>query len=461
MNESLNNAADQVLLQTGVQLDDGRDSTNRKNMLLLIQLRWIAVIGQMITIGVVQLVLDISLPLLPMAWLLAALVVLNLLSLAWLKRQGAVSSRALLHALMLDVLGLTVQLYLSGGATNPFIGLYLLQVTLGAVLLNAYAAWSLVSLAAAGLLLLTQMYQPLDLTQHAVADLVNLQVVGMLVCYGLDAALLVLFITRITRNLRQRDEHLAELKQRAAEEDHIVRMGLLASGAAHELGTPLASVAVILGDWRRMPTVADQPELMADIDDMQAAVQRCKTIVTGILMSTGETRGEAPELTTVNDFLDDTVNEWHTARPAACLHYHNHFGVDVSVVSDSTLQQAIANLLDNANEASPEWIELKVLHDHDSLVLQVADAGPGFAPQMLSEFGKPYRSTKGRLGSGLGLFLVVNVVRKLGGTVTARNRAEGGAVVTVVLPLELLRMDDESMNEATSDTTGPDAGSGA
>jgi len=231
------------------------------------------------------------------------------------------------------------------------------------------------------------------------------------------------------------------LKQRAAEEDHIVRMGLLASGAAHELGTPLASVAVILGDWRHMPKLRADEELMADIEEMQANVQRCKSIVTGILLSAGEARGESPTVTTVNEFINETVQEWRNARPAANLKYRNIFGSNVSIVSDSTLKQVITNLLDNAFEASPDWIEFRIERHDASLMLQFTDAGPGFVPEMLHELGKPYRSTKGKIGGGLGLFLVVNVVRKLGGSVSAINRSAGGAVVTVTLPLDKLRVE--------------------
>jgi two-component system, sensor histidine kinase RegB len=419
-----------------------RDSANLKNMLLLIQLRWIAVLGQIATIAVVHFGLRIALPLTAMISVLAALIALNIVSLIWTRVGSGVTRRMLQAALILDVLALTAQLYFSGGMSNPFSGLYLLQITLGALLLNVRLTWSIVSLVAACLLLLTQFYLPLALGGATANEWRILQTTGLLVCYGLDAALLVVFITRITRNLRERDERLAELKQRAVEEDHIVRMGLLASGAAHELGTPLASVAVILGDWRRMPTVADQPELLADIDDMQAAVQRCKAIVSGILLSTGEARGEDPAATTVNAFIDETIREWRAGRPAARLSLRNEFGADVRIVSDSAIKQVLANILDNAYEASPTWLELTVRHDRDDLLLEVMDAGPGFAPHMLAELGKPYRSTKGRLGSGLGLFLVVSVVRKLGGTVTAYNRepsdAPGGACVSVRLPLDVL-----------------------
>jgi two-component system sensor histidine kinase RegB len=414
-----------------------QDTTNRKNMLLLIQLRWIAVVGQIVTIAIVQLALGIVLPLSTMALVLGALVLLNGLSYLWLRGRTEVSNRALLLALMLDVIALTVQLYLSGGATNPFTGLYLLQVTLAAVLLDVAFAWTIVVIAAMGFLFLTQFNLPLVLTRASAPDLFTLHLFGTFVCFLLDAVLLVFFLIRITGNLRSRDARLAALKHQAAEEDLIVRMGLLASGAAHELGTPLASVAVILGDWRRMPEVRRSPELSADIDEMQAAIERCKAIVTGILKSAGEARGDAPTITTVNTFLGDIVKEWQAAMPGATLRYRNLLDEDVSIVADSTLKQIVFNLLDNAFEASPHWIQLTATREGETLSLEVRDAGAGFPPEMLEHLGTPYQSTKGR-GGGLGLFLVVNVVRKLGGSVTARNLAERGAAVSLSLPLQAL-----------------------
>jgi two-component system sensor histidine kinase RegB len=264
-----------------------------------------------------------------------------------------------------------------------------------------------------------------------------LHVAGMVACFLLDAVLLVVFVTRVSENLRVRDERLAALRQRAAEESHIVRMGLLASGAAHELGTPLASLSVILGDWKRMPAIADNEETRQELDEMQLAVSRCKSIVTGILMSAGETRGEEGGATTLGRFVEDIVGEWTAQRNTPVLTLDNRL-VDetMRVVFDTVIKQAIFNVLDNALEASPKWVGVVAEKRGGSLVIRVSDAGPGFPAGMLAEIGRPYRSSKGKPGGGLGLFLVVNVLRKLGGSVSARNRAAGGAEVTLELPLE-------------------------
>jgi two-component system sensor histidine kinase RegB len=113
----------------------------------------------------------------------------------------------------------------------------------------------------------------------------------------------------------------------------------------------------------------------------------------------------------------------------------------VPVIFDTALKQMICNILDNAAEASPEWLSMEA-DEHDGvLTLKVTDRGPGFGAAVLSEFGKPYNSSKGRPGGGLGLFLSVNVARTLGGTVDAYNRAEGGAVVRVSFPLASLMVE--------------------
>jgi two-component system sensor histidine kinase RegB len=411
--------------------------TGRKNMLQLISLRWMAVVGQVVTIAAVEGLFGIRLPLLAMAAVLVLVVSVNIISLLRLRSGRDVANGELLLAMVLDVAALTAQLYCSGGATNPFISLYLLQVALSAVLLEAWSTWALAALTTACFAGLTVMYRPLELPPQKSSQLFNLHLQGALICFLLDAVLLAVFIARVSANLRARDARLADLRQQAAEEDHIVRMGLLASGAAHELGTPLSTLSVILNDWRRMPRFSKNAEMSQEIADMQAEVERCKRILTGVLLAAGEARGEAPIVTTVKGFLDELINDWRATRDG-CLAYHNSFGEDLQIVSDSALKQIICTVLDNALEVSPHWIGLSAARRDDSLLLTVLDNGPGFGPEMLANFGKPYNSSKGRPGGGLGLFLVVNVARKLGGAVVAKNRPRGGAAVTLTLPLSAL-----------------------
>ncbi|TPL85134.1 ATP-binding protein [Mesorhizobium sp. B2-3-12] len=417
------------------------EATNRKNLLLLIQLRWLAVAGQVLTILATQYWFAIPLPLAEMAGVVLFLVGLNIFSLLVLGGIRPITNTQLFVALIFDMAALTTQLYLSGGASNPFVSLYLLQITLGAALLTPRSTWILVAAASACFVFLIFLFQPIAIPHHG-SDLLSLHIRGMFICFVLAAGLIVIFMTRINRNLRERDAYLADLRQRSAEEDHIVRMGLLASGAAHELGTPLATISVILSDWRQMRSLSRNRELAADVAEMQAQIERCKHIVSGILMSSGQARGEGTIRTTIRGFLDDLVEEWRTSRQPFRLEYNNDFDPDEQIVSDTALKQVIFNVFDNAQEASQHWVGVTAERQGDKLVISVRDRGPGFDEGILAALGQPYMSSKGRPGGGLGLFLVVNVMRKLGGDFSARNM-EQGACVTLSLPLAALTDGDD------------------
>ena len=418
-----------------------------KNLHQLIQLRWIAVVGQLLTIETTHYILGMPLPMREMLTIVGCMALFNVVSLVRWRTRRSVHDVEIFIGLLIDVAALTAQLYLSGGISNPFVFLYVLQIAVGAMLLRGRTIWFIVVLTSACVVLLAQHSKPLPMSPNMHEGWASPYVLGLLVCFVLNAILVVIFITRISQNLRQRDARLAAVRQRAAEEEHIVRMGLLASGAAHELGTPLATMAVILGDWRRIPALAADPMLQEEIAEMEAQVQRCKTIVSGILLSAGETRGEDSSQTTVCRFLDTLVQDWRATRSVDQFVFDNHIEDDRPMVADATLEQMVFNVLDNARDASPHWVGLQASSDAEVLHIVVSDRGPGFSGPVLKQIGTPYQSTKGRPGGGLGLFLSMNVARTLGGTVAARNLEGGGAEVTITLPLAAIALPDTLPND--------------
>lgn len=409
------------------------DAIATDNMSQLIQLRWLAVIGQFMTIIIVRYGLGVTLPTMALLAVVALLALVNLVG-ALLLGRHRVSDNEFLLALLFDVSMLTAQLYLSGGAENPFIALYLVQVVLGAILLKPAHIWVLVVATACCYAFLSYRHQPLLFPLGLVQGTADLYTLGNWLSFALVAMLLVMFIARISRNLRSRDAYLADMRQHAAEEDNIVRMGLFASGAAHELGTPLASLSVILSDWQRMPKLASDPELIGELREMQAEVQRCKSIVTDILHSAGEPRSEAMGSIDARAFVEDLAQAWGAVHPTVPLEIGCEGMQGIAVVADPALRQAVWNLLENAADASPKHVGLAATREDDTLVLTVRDHGPGFSPTALQHFGQPHRSSKGE-GHGLGLFLVVTVARRLGGRVETTIHPQGGCEVRLFVPL--------------------------
>src|SRR5690606_12097565 len=150
----------------------------------------------------------------------AALAAFNLASLLWLRRDPVVGDGALLLALLVDVATLTAQLHFSGGIGNPFVFLYVLQVTLGTMLLRPAASWLLAAAATLCVALLVVLPGPVRIPVDLSRGIADHYVQGLLICFVLVCALLVVFISRIARILRERDARVAELRQRAIEEEH-------------------------------------------------------------------------------------------------------------------------------------------------------------------------------------------------------------------------------------------------
>lgn len=409
-----------------------QESINKKNLSLLILLRWLAVVGQVVTILVVEKWFLLDLPINDMGAVILCLSLVNIFGIYRIKMPSRVGDEELFIWILIDVLCLYTQIYLSGGVKNPFISLFILQVVLGAMVLRPVLAWILACIAMASFWCLTTVHRALDL--NAVGDF---YILGVAVCFVLTVVLLVTFMTRINRNLADREQRLLTLRQQTLEEEHILRMGLLAAGAAHELSTPLATLSVILNDWTHIPDMVVDEDVAADMSEMQTALARCKQIVSRILLAAGEARSDEFEKTTLVRFIDDVVRVWRHNSAPEHLEYVNQIEHDEPIASDAVIRQVLLNVFDNALEASPHWVGIEAFRRDDFFVLVVRDKGPGFAPVILENFGKPYQSTKGQPDRGLGLFLVVNVFRKLGGSVVPRNIG-GGAQVELCLPISKL-----------------------
>ena len=423
-----------------MEFESFKEVADYRNMRQLIQLRWFAVLGQITTILIVTFGMKVTLPLPYMLEVLAFLVAFYLAcQLRWHHHQS-VGRGELFFSLLFDVVTLSMQLYFSGGVTNPFVFLFLLQIVLSAVLFGAELTLFVLTLSIVCVALLAIYAEPLPALFTDKLDFFNVNAQGILISFILNAILLVVFIHRIQKNLRDRDQEISALNQRTLEEKHLIRMALLTSGAAHELGTPLATLSVILGDWRRLAAFEQQPEVQADISEMEAQVKRCKSILTSILMSAGETRGESSVKMSIKSFLDQIVTEWKLTRRTVTFDYDNCIDERLIAVSDTAIKQMIFNILNNALDASPAWVRFEAFARDNFVQLIVTDAGPGFEPAVLGQLGQMYQSTKGQSGRGLGLYLVMKVANELGGSVDVRNLAAGGAQVTLNLPLSAIEV---------------------
>jgi two-component system sensor histidine kinase RegB len=345
---------------------------------------------------------------------------------------------------LFDLLQLGLMLFLSGGLHNPFYILMLGPVMVSAAVLSARSTVTLGLTAIALATILARAHLPLQTEQGMILRVPDLFLFGNWVAIVIAVVFLSLYARRVAVEMHAMSDALEATQMALLREQKLTDIGGVVAAAAHELGTPLASLSVILSDWRRMPALNRDEDVVQDIEQMQAEVERCKSIVTNILMSAGEARGEAPTVTTLKAFLQEIIAEWSDKSGEAMrVTLDGPAPGNPSIIVDPALKQVFSALLDNAHEAGARNLEVRAAADAGGLFIAFEDDGPGFSSAILEKLGQPYQSTKARAGSGLGLFLLVNVMRKLGGTVVAVNRPKGqggaaGAMVRLTLPIDAL-----------------------
>jgi two-component system sensor histidine kinase RegB len=361
----------------------------------LIQLRWIAVAGRSSRSFWCISGFGVVLPMVVRCWACSPRSPRQLAATLALPRHR-VHNAEIMVALLVDMTALTLQLYFSGGATNPFISLYTCSRSCSArSCFSRGSVWVLVAATCFCYALLSVRHVPLVLPASLLAESADLYRIGNWIGFAMVGTLLVPFVTRISHNLSARDAYLAGLRQQAVEEDGIIRMGLFASGAAHELGTPLSSISVILADWRRMPRIAEDPELSAEVAEMQSEVQRCKVIVSDILHSAGEPRGEAMASTPARAFLEVLAEEWQVAHPHVPLVFRAVLPPEATI--PPILRCGRRSGTCSTMPARPRramWRSIAGI-EGEALAIGVSDHGPGFPPDQLASIGRLYQSGKG------------------------------------------------------------------
>ena len=410
------------------------------NLRRLIVLRLIALASQLLAVWVAVTSLHMALPLRPLVGIITGMALVNFLTWLRMRRPWPVGEAELFFHLTLDVAALTGLLYFSGGSTNPFVILYLLPLALTAAALPAAYAWAMVSVSIACYTWLMFYYIPLP---HSHDDF-GLHVLGMWLGFLLSAGLIAWFAVRMGETRRSRDRLLAQMREDELRNERIVALGTLAAGAAHELGTPLSTMAVVTKEMER--EVGASPEAREHLRVLREQLDRCKAILSSLSASAGASRAEGGGRVPLEDYLEKLLRDWQTMRRGVQLR-HDFEGPRPSpeILAEQTLSQAIVSILNNAADASPEHIEVSGRWSYSELTLEIRDRGAGLSPDTAQVVGQPFFTTKAPgQGLGLGLFLAQATLRRLGGSVQMYNREGGGACARLILPLSGLRVDESA-----------------
>ena len=380
--------------------------------------------------------LQMHIPLLPLIIVISIYGAVNIISWLRLRHRPAISINTFFLQLLIDVVTLTVILYFTGGSTNPFVSLLLLPLVIVAATAPRAHAWGMAGLTIGCYTLLMFLYTPLhDMSSHQSGDF-DQHIVGMWFSFLLGVGLIVFFVVGLADSLREREQTITDAREKALRDEHLVSLGTFAAGAAHELGTPLATMAVITKELQN--DLANNPEMTEQTQMLREQIDRCKQTLTQISARAGQSRAEGGIQQTLDSYLNDVLQQWRLMRPAVTLQ-PQWIGARPApkIVVDDTLSQALTSILNNAADASPQQIEIIGEWNNKQLQLEINDRGEGLNDLVQASIGSAFFTTKTE-GQGLGLFLAHAVIERLGGTISIDNRNGGGASVKILLPLDLL-----------------------
>lgn len=364
------------------------------------------------------------------AWILLGLYLPILVYSNWQGYRRTIKEWQLFLHILIECQVLTGLLFFSGGVTNPMISYYLVLLVIAAYGLSWQFTLWLTLLAIGDYSLLGVWYQPLLMHNFngglGGVPLVDWHLSGMWLTFVLSALILTTLIPLLVRGRQRQQQEIQHLREQQLKNEQLIGIGTLAAGTAHEMGTPLMTMSMLLEDLE-----ADVPaELQGDIQLLQQQVSRCQES----LQKLARQGREARQLRVVNarQWLQTQLQRWQLSHPKAMWEMTEEDDQQARIASSPLLDQALLNLLDNAAEAGQQTIRLHSRCDNGFWCLDIHQPDPE-AASTLADY-MPYQSSK-QHGMGIGHYLSNASVEQFGGAIQLRHANDGGSLCCLRLPL--------------------------
>jgi len=423
----------------------------RVRLRTLSNLRWLAVAGQSATLFMVHFGLGYHLPLMRCGIAIAASAILNIVLFLRYPATHRLTNREATAYLAYDVLQLAALLYLTGGIENPFALMFIAPVVIAAATLNLGNTLILAFIAFASVSLIAVRHEPLPWPETEELALPPLYQGGIWISLVIGIGFTSIYAWRIASEATRMQSGLAATQLALAREHRLSSLGALATAAAHELGTPLGTIAVVARELERaLPKDSEEAQ---DVRLLRAEAERCRNILTR-LARPEEAVLRATERLPLGALLNEIAAEHRMGGPDIVVHIQP--GPEPKVWRAPELLHGLGNFIANAADFARTEVSVRAHWTDTTLEIQIADDGPGFAPDIIERLGEPYITSRpgsyalgetergpsdsftGHAGMGLGFFIAKTLVEQTAGRVKAANRpganGPGGAMVSIVWP---------------------------
>ena len=407
---------------------------NTTDARVILNIRWLALAGQLFALLFTFLVLEIEIPIGPSLFVIGLSVAMNV----WQTRRTMIirtTRDQSLLALIFDVLQLTALLYFTGGLLNPFAVLLLSPVVVSATMLRRRETLMLITLVACCVSLLAVFNYPLPLDALR-ANEPNLYLTGLWMALVLSAVFIGIYTWWVASRARSLDEALSEARLVLAKEQQAVALGTLATAAAHRLGSPLNTITVI-GHELSNDLPKDDP-LYEDVMLLRAEIERCRVILGELddyqSAESLDLQTPVPLSNVIEEILEQRLD---LGGKTVSITFDERSAVPMPLVNrGAELMHALEDLLRNAGDFAKTAVTVLIRCTVDDVIVTINDDGPGFSASVLSRVGAPWNTSRRGKGAnrGLGIFIASTLIESLGGSILYGNAQHGGGEVKIQLP---------------------------
>jgi len=424
-----------------------RTATDPVALTWLITVRWTTLLAGVGAVVAGRSALEVAAPL-PTVIALLGLCGLSNLWLIWRVRAAGPASVSTAAGLLVcaDVLLLTWLLWKSGGVLNPASVFYLVQIVVVALVLGRYWTWVVTSLTVGGYAALFLGSTEALRAAQSMHPEIAIHMRGMWLAFAFTALIIAVLVTRLVIAVERRDRALEALRDRTARATRVAGLATLAAGAAHELSTPLSTIAVAARELEHnLTNRVAEPDLRQDARLIRAETDRCRQILDAMSGQTGEPVGETPRVSSLDEVVDALRNRLSaTERDRLTVDALPRVAVSWPV---EVIARALCNLVRNGLQASTGTaVRLHADSSVDGRVrLMVTDRGSGMSPDNLSRAGEPFFTTKPPgSGTGLGLFVTRSSIEQLGGNLSLTSQLGHGTTATITLPRDVVAVESHA-----------------
>ncbi|MCW8879774.1 MAG: ATP-binding protein [Kangiellaceae bacterium] len=423
------------------QISSPRTSSNHAHLEILNRIGLIAINGKILLILLATWYMQIQLPLNWLVTLIGLEIIFQIYSYWRVRQERLVSTFELTLHILFDSLILASVVYFSGGANNPFIYLLLLSIALGTFMLSPK---QLIIVSAVQLVLYSvlNIYQrPLELGDASPLNSYHLHLAGMWINFILTVILISVFGLLARHSMLQQEKQIRALREKQLKDEQLLGLGIMSASAAHELGTPLSTMAVVIDDLAH----SDMPkEYKEDLKIVNNQIDACRRIIQSLSeksqLAKQRVQEQSESVTNFKKCLTQTMENWLVYRPQMVLKQNWQPEMDkLDQHLPISVEQAITNLLDNAADASlqngKDQIEVDCYLAKQQIHVDIRDKGLGISESLQKQLGANPTKSEKKQRLGWGLFLSNASIERVGGQVELSNNLEGGTLTRITLPL--------------------------